>query len=652
VPAGSALIVAGNTIVAAGGNTVTTVDLDTKKPSWSAEVDAEALGLAAADGRLFVSTASGAIHCFAATRPDSPRVHRAAAQEFQPVADETIRAAADEIIRKSGITEGYCLDLGCGDGALAYELARRTDLYIVAVDSSAENVAAARQRLDDAGLYGTRATVHQVDLTDTHLPKFFANLIISGRSLSAGADAVDAQELKRLQRPYGGVACIGKAGELAARTRGSLEGAGQWTHQYGDAANTLCSDDEVKGPLSVLWFRDVDLDLPQRHGRGPSPLFHDGRMFVEGLDGLRAVDAYNGRSLWHHEVENVLGAYDADHLAGTAITGSNFCVAGESVFLRHADRCERIDAATGRTLREYRLPGENGAGAEWGYIACVDGVLFGSIANCEHVVRHAYRPADELMKQQFSESSALFALDVESGELLWRYDAKHSIRHNALAVGGGRVFLIDRPLATMDLLSRAVRRGEPQPAATSQPTGELVVLDAKTGERRWSDDKDVYGTTLAYSGEHDLLLMCYQPTRFKLPSEVGGRMRVYRADEGYTLWDKAVKYSTRPLINGRRIIAHPSAVDLLTGESYPFAVAKSYGCGQVCGSKHLLMFRSGTLGYFDLSRDAGTENFGGIRPGCWINTLAVGGLVLVPDASAGCRCSYQNRSWVALEGAE
>ena len=25
-------------------------------------------------------------------------------------------------------------------------------------------------------------------------------------------------------------------------------------------------------------------------------------------------------------------------------------------------------------------------------------------------------------------------------------------------------------------------------------------------------------------------------------------------------------------------------------------------------------------------------------------------LVLVPDASAGCACSYQNRSWMALSG--
>ena len=32
-----------------------------------------------------------------------------------------------------------------------------------------------------------------------------------------------------------------------------------------------------------------------------------------------------------------------------------------------------------------------------------------------------------------------------------------------------------------------------------------------------------------------------------------------------------------------------------------------------------------------LTRDAGTENYGGIRPSCWINAIPASGLVLVPD---------------------
>jgi len=236
--------------------------------------------------------------------------------------------------------------------------------------------------------------------------------------------------------------------------------------------------------------------------------------------------------------------------------------------------------------------------------------------------------------------------------MLLQYTAKQSIRHNAIAIGAGRVHLIDRVLATDDLLSRApARRGQPpKTPAVGHATGTLITLDAKTGKQNWDSDQDIFGTTLAFSKQHDILLMFYQPTSFRLPSEVGGRIAAFHSVDGYRLWEKKVSYRTRPLINEDTIIAHPSALSLLTGESKAMAVPKSYGCGQLSGSKNLLMFRSGTLGYFDSTRKAGTENYGGLRPGCWINALPVGGLVLVPDASAGCVCSYQNRSWMALEG--
>ena len=64
---------------------------------------------------------------------------------------------------------------------------------------------------------------------------------------------------------------------------------------------------------------------------------------------------------------------------------------------------------------------------------------------------------------------------------------------------------------------------------------------------------------------------------------------------------------------------------------------------------NLMVFRSATFGYFDLHENQEIRNFGGLRPGCWINALPAGGLVLMPDASAGCVCSYQNRTWMALQ---
>ena len=435
----------------------------------------------------------------------------------------------------------------------------------------------------------------------THFPKYFADLVVSSQSVGQGKVTAElSAEAKRLQRPFGGVVCTGRPGSLTVDTRGPLAGAGEWTHLYSNAANTLCSTDTIKGPLTAVWFRDIDLDLPQRHGRGPSPLFHKGRLFAEGLNELIAVDAYNGRPLWRFKQPGVLHAYNADHLAGTAVTGSNICISGDSVFVRNGSRCFRIHAATGKLRATYNAPaGADGKPSTWGYIACVDGLLFGSTANSSHIVRHAYLRADSHMKRQYSESTSLFAFEVESGKLRWRYQAKDSIRHNAIAVGSGQVHLIDRPLALDDLLARApARRGE-KPAAppAGHPTGRLVTLDAQTGDVRWSSEDGVFGTTLACSEPHGIVLMFYQPTSFRLPSELGGRIAAIRAADGSRLWEKKVNYRTRPLINDYTIIAHPSALDLLTGEARPLNVPKSYGCGQLSGSRNLLMFRSGTLGY-------------------------------------------------------
>lgn len=640
VPGGAAVVVAGKSAVCAGGRQVALVDLDAQKKVWSAEVDGTPHGLAVASGRLYVSTDRGTLYCFDSQAAGKPVVLERPAQPSVYGENAAAAAAADEIVRQGGVTDGYCVDLGCGDGALAFELAKRTRLQIYALDPDPEQVALARRKLDAAGVYGVRVTVHQGAPTASPYPRYFADLVVSGRSVTAGADAVPAAEAGRLQRPFGGVACLGKPGAMRQTVRGALPGAGSWTHQYADAGNTCCSPDTlVKGPLGMLWFRDSDFPMPQRHGRGPAPLFFEGRLYVEGLHGIRAVDAYNGRRLWEYDLPNILKPYNGEHLVGTAGTQSNFCVTADGVHVRTGNRCLRLDRATGKKLGEFSAPVlAAGKPAPWGYIACAGGTLFGSVADAGHVVRYAYRNAD--MSQLLTESVALFALDATTGKQKWTYPARHSLRHNAIAVGGGRVYLIDRPAAAKD------RPGAAKDAV--QPHGELVALDAATGKVLWRAP-DVYGTLLSLSTAHDVLLMGYQPTRFKLPSEVGGRLAAFRASDGKALWDRTAKYITRPVINDRTIYAQGGAWDLLTGDTRTFALKRSYGCGQLAGCMSLMVFRSATLGYYDLDRQKGTIDYGGIRPGCWINAIPAGGLVLVPDATSGCQCSYLNQAWIALQ---
>ena len=208
-----------------------------------------------------------------------------------------------------------------------------------------------------------------------------------------------------------------------------------------------------------------------------------------------------------------------------------------------------------------------------------------------------------------------------------------------------------------DRITNPRRNGRHKPPLKpeEQPAGYLIALDAATGEERWRQGDDIFGTQLAVSEEHGVVLMNYQAVRhsfFKLPSEIGGRIAALDAATGQRLWDAKADYKTRPIINDSIVYAQGGAWNLKSGKPEPFQLDRSYGCGQISASANMMLFRSGTLGYLDMSRAAGTENYGGIRTSCWINAIPAGGLVLVPDGSTKCRCSYQMQAWFALREKE
>ena len=136
----SALIVAGDKIIAAGRRKVVQVDVRLHKVVWDAKVDGAAFGLAAADGRLYVSTDRGMIHCFGAGDSNVREAGDVRPQAI-PADDNSIYAiAAEEIVRRTGVTEGYCLDISSGGCKLALELAKRTELQIYCIEKDPAKV--------------------------------------------------------------------------------------------------------------------------------------------------------------------------------------------------------------------------------------------------------------------------------------------------------------------------------------------------------------------------------------------------------------------------------------------------------------------------------------------------------------------------------
>lgn len=646
------IVAAGDAICGEDGR-VCAVDYSGQRTVWwSHEVEGRALGLAAGNGRVVVSTDRGLVYCFDGER--GATVERNAAPPAKPDPSPAAVAAAEEILRRSGVSEGYAVDLGAGEGDLSLALAARSRLHLVAVESDPAKAKAARERFLSLGLYGDRVVVLQGDPATMELPKSFANLAVSAASLAAPVPPALESALRRAQRPYGGQLCLGAAGAMRVEARGPLEGAGSWTHQNSNAANTLCSDDAtVKGPLTMFWYRDMGFEIPNRHGQGPAPLVDQGCMVVGGVDGILCLDAFNGRTLWIHELKGNLEDYDGiHHDVGVGETGGNFCLGGGHVFLRHGDRCLQLDLRTGKVLRTLTAPRGGKAGGahrNWGFLAYHDGLVYGSVLDDAHQTSPRYR-----LTGLRTESVRLFAHDAATGELKWTFDPAHSIRNNAIALGGGRLYLVDRPLVEADHVANPRREGrkvEKLPAE-AVPPGILIALDAKSGAEIWRNDKDIFGTQLAVSEAHSTLLMNYEAVRhdfFALPSEVGGRLAGFDLETGEARWDRKAAYQTRPLINDYTIYAQGGAWNLITGEPVPFELQRSYGCGQISASTHLMLFRSATLGIRDLSRSEKTENWGGIRPGCWINAIPANGLVLVPDGSSKCVCSYQMRAWFALQ---
>ncbi|MHB8900915.1 MAG: outer membrane protein assembly factor BamB family protein [Thermoguttaceae bacterium] len=670
---GTSLVVAGGKVVAAGGHApaaegssapasgkavsqqdaddggygVVVCDIQTGDGGLVLSPAAEPLGLAVADGRLYVATAAGELVCLA-SRAGPPAEAAAAPQPPAATFDQLqlYEKAAEEIVRQTGVTDGYAIDLDCGDGALASALARQTNLQIYALQSDPDLAARARQNLDAAGLYGARVTVLAGSEAAQSLPDYLAYVVVSARWFLDGP-AADAQAVvDRILRPFGGKSCTGRPAAMQVAARGPLEGAGQWTHQYCDPTNDNCSDDTIlRGPLGVLWFADHNFAVPSRHGRGRAPLFLDGRLFVEGLDGILCVDAYNGRALWQHPLPGIQQVYDGEHLMGTSGTGSNWCLGAQGLYVHTGAECLRIDPATGRKLASFPAPPmADGSPGTWGVVALVDHTLFGTLADTRHLVTYRFREGD--MNRQYTESVALFAIDAATGQLLWRYDAHDTLRHTAIAIGNGRVHLIDRPEAIGDR-QREKRVGTPNPEDKQRP-GKLLTLDAADGRVIWQSTDDIYGTMLVLSAPHNVLLMGYQDWRFKLASEVGGRMSAFDAAKGKRLWDVEASDKSRPVVQDRTIYLQPQAWDLLTGKPTGFKFDRSYGCGIPAGCTNMLVYRSATVGYLDLAHDYGTENYGGIRPGCWINAIPAGGLVLMPDATDRCRCSYLNKASIAL----
>jgi outer membrane protein assembly factor BamB len=695
---------AGGRLYCSAKDRVAAIDIPTQdhpaEISWRHRIKGDVWRMLAADEKLFVVTEQGLLYCFGEKKV-KPQ-HFSDSEEPLKKASKPVQRRARQILRQSRQRKGYCLWLGLGNRQLLHEVLRESELHVIVVEPNRDRVSVLRRELEQAGEYGSRVSVVTGDMAHASIPPYIASLIVVQDPKTAGIVGQDSvvERLCRAMRPYSGVAWLqvskdrqlALAGQIAAaqvtgfrtesqenalllRRVGPVPGSGNWTHQYGDVANTGCSQDQLKLPLGILWFGDDASfgDVLPRHGHGPPEQIAAGRLFIQGVDSISARDVYTGKTLWKRVLkgldtfgvfydksykQNYMDlSYNQQHIPGASVRGTNFVVTDDHLYVIQGIQCHVLDASSGQTVTVFSLPQQHGlTPKEWAYIGVYEKYL---IAGADFVQQ------TELLDKQKSKkelgkwstlidknaSQRLVVMNRYTGQVLWCIQAQHGFLHNTIIAGKGRLFCLDRtaPHILKYAKDRSVRNSH---------NARLLGLDIETGEIIWQNTETVFGTWLSYSAEHDRLLQAFRKSR-DMFWEPGDRMATHEAATGQVIWDEPHKYSGPCILHHNTIITQTTAYDLftgqqwtrphpLTGEPVPWQYTRNYGCGSVTASENFLTFRSAAAGYFDLAGDGGTGNFGGFRAGCTSNLIAANGVLNAPDYTSTCTCSYQNQTSLAL----
>lgn len=579
------------------------------------------------------------------------------------------RAAAEAILKATEIHKGYAIDYGCGEGRLAFALAKRSELTVVGVTADAAEAARARTALRRAGIYGTRVTIHHQPLAKLNHTDHLFNLAVSSELLQHAKLPGDRAELLRVLRPSGGVLALGglpqnglaaliNESPLAQHTttethgpfllakRNPLAGAGEWTHTYGTAAQTSNSGDElVHGKkMSLQWFgKPGARGMIDRQGRNPPPLTSNGFLYVQGDNRIWAQDAFNGTILWNYEFPNEL------RRVNTPRDGSNMCADGSSLFVAMRNRAYRFEGQTGHLLQSYPVLENKSADdtANWGYIANDGDLLFGSsIKPGSEYTKFKGTPYwyDSKGTQDTAKvcSDNLFAIDKQTGRNRWEYRGGKII-NTSIAIGGGRVYFVE---------SNSTRiQNEPTSRIASSSLWQnlrLVALNQNTGNKIWSREinvnKSPYPIVFFLAQTKDRLILSYSTSRYYVDA--------FSTRDGSKIWSKNHAWHRdhhgghmyHPVIIGDTVLVEPYGYRLSNGNITHRGLPHRGGCSTMSASKDTVHYINwdydkGSMYFWDVSSNQ-RRLMVGSRSSCWLSLISGNGMILSPTASSGCRCRY------------
>lgn len=688
-----AMILAGDHVICGGEDAIVAYDAKSGTSTWKAAVDGKAYALAVAGDRLYAGTDSGTIHCFAAEGKKGFSANAKRADNFgtrQPRFTDVARTA----LEACGTDLGYCLALGEFSMAVGEEICRESGMKVLCVSADKNDVTRHRQAIvENPTPSSDRLTYHAGTLQTLCLQEKAFNLIVAGMDPNAQDPAFAIDEVLPLLRPYGGTLLLvangrHQASQLQARLepwrgkflyewkvvgsesrticicrRGALQGAGQWTHFYADPGNSACSVDSIQyGPVDIQWFgRPGPRRMVDRHEKNMAPLYKDGRMFVTGDNYVVAVDAYNGTILWERDLpESIrLGAFKN---CGSMAVDAAF------LYVASGDTCLAIDVENGETARTFTaMPTSDHRVGEWGYVATLDGLLLGTTTKPGANWRVQDVDTQTLIwrdKQPVVTSDILFAVDSTSGKRIWNYRPQRGVIVNpTLTAASDHVFFLE----STNPETFNVPDGRIKLDALFASEAQLVALDLQTGKETWRTSVDLSSLeNVVFMSHADDTLVVSGSKNTKVEGGEKPRVRydlwAFDAPVGKLLWNSTQTPVPDHILQGPHgeQVQHSAIVGgvihntgfachLRSGKPYDgWKWQKSDKCGILSASANCVFSRFVTPRMFSIQSGEYLPLTSVTRPGCWINILPAGGLVLIPEASSGCTCYFPIQTSIAL----
>ena len=401
---------------------------------------------------------------------------------------------AKEILKNSNFKKGYCLIENGGDGALAYELAKQSDLYIISFDKNKKLIDNGRTILNDMGLLGSRISLTHGKMSKADIQHNIANLVISLNELNSD----NIKKLYKLVRPINGQLILISLKDIdkekykfdSAKTsekqlnefnslifeKTALQGAGEWVTLYGDFAGTACSKDEIITPkkkYEIQWYGEPGpTRMNDRHHRQMAPIYKNGTLYILGTEYLYGVDAYNGTIYWERPF------FESTRL-GIMGDCSSMSANNNNLFIASGSDCFGIDAISGKIKYKYQLSNKY----HWGYVAVKNNMLWGTKIKKDSSLKRLERVSYGMYKtfHKMITSSSIFAYNNKFKKKIWEYE-KGIIINPSIVHGDNKIFFVE------------CRNNKLQ----KEPTGRydlnkmldgknayIVALNEKTGKVEW-----------------------------------------------------------------------------------------------------------------------------------------------------------------------